>query len=110
MFLGAAAGGILVMFLNFDGEVSMFKSELRKTISYYRTDDRVAVTTLFWDNVQPNLECCGADTWRDWEQLDKLNSGMQIPGKCCKPHHDDCTYNPSTDTAYLEVREAQMYK
>jgi len=102
VFLGAAAGGILVMFLNFDGEVSMFKSELRKTISYYRTDDRVAVTTLFWDNVQPNLECCGAETWRDWEELDKLNSGMQIPGKCCKPRHDDCSYNPSTDTAYLE--------
>ena len=105
VFLGAAAGGILVMFLNFGDEVEMAKSELRKTIRYYKIDQQHSVARLFWDNVQPQLECCGAESWEDWKELNVLKSGMLVLDKCCKPGKaDDCTYNPSDDSAYLQVR------
>ena len=109
MFLGAAAGGILVMFLNFGDEVEMAKSELKKTIRYYKIDQQHSVARLFWDNVQPELECCGAESWEDWKELNVLKSGMQVLDKCCKPGQaDDCTYNPSDDSAYLQVHRKSL--
>jgi ABC-type lipoprotein release transport system permease subunit len=47
-FLGAAAGGILVMYLNFpNGEVQMMKSELKKTIPYYDIANQVKFVLVF---------------------------------------------------------------
>jgi len=99
VFLGAAAGGILVMFLNFGDELEMAKSELKKTIPYYKVDQRHSVATLFWDHVQPGLGCCGAEKWEDWKEARPavLKPGMKVIDKCCKPGNDDCTFNEPTD-------------
>ena len=107
VFLGAAAGGILVMFLNFGDELEMAKSELRKTIRYYKVDQRHSVATLFWDNVQPGLGCCGAEKWEDWKEARPavLKPGMKVIDKCCKPGNDDCTFNEPTDESiYIQVK------
>ena len=97
------------MFLNFGDEVEMAKSELKKTIRYYKIDQQHSVARLFWDNVQPELECCGAESWEDWKELNVLKSGMQVLDKCCKPGQaDDCTYNPSDDSAYLQVHRKSL--
>ena len=60
VFLGGYGAGIAYLFLNFEDEVQLAANELEKTIPYYEVDDN-AITSVFWDNVQPFLECCGVD-------------------------------------------------
>lgn len=78
MFLGATAGGIAFMFVQFPSELSMMSSEAKKTIPYYDPADDYSIARHIWDNVQPYLECCGADGWTDWELADKLKPGRKV--------------------------------
>ena len=60
IFLGGYAAGIAYLFLNFPNEIDLAANELEKTIPYYEVDGN-AITSVFWDNVQPFLECCGVN-------------------------------------------------
>ncbi len=105
-FLGAAAGGIVVMYLHFPrGEVQMAQEELRRTIPYYDVVDQDSLVRMFWDRVQPELQCCGAVSFADWADLaEGLKVGRRVPASCCKPGREsDCTYEPDSDNAYLQV-------
>ncbi|KAJ1531077.1 hypothetical protein ONE63_005904 [Megalurothrips usitatus] len=58
-----------------------FNDALRNTlhnsmINYTRDDgDRLA-----WDNVQRKLECCGTDSFQDWQRVYRNN---ELPFSCC---------------------------
>ena len=60
IFLGGYGAGIAYLFLNFPNEIDLAANELEKTIPYYEVDGN-AITSVFWDNVQPFLECCGVN-------------------------------------------------
>ena len=86
VLLGAVVGGIAYMFAHFDSELDFATAELRKTVPYYDVmarDDSLVKT--FWDNAQPVLECCGAESFRDWERAKGLKPGRKVPGSCCYP-------------------------
>lgn len=42
---------------------------------YY--NDRESTRT-FWDKWQPELQCCGVNSWKDWE-----THGLKVPASCC---------------------------
>lgn len=62
----------------------------------------------FWDEVQPGLECCGSENYRDWAELaEGLKTGRRVPESCCRPgKKTDCVFDPANENAYLTVRQA----
>ena len=56
VFLGANVGAIAFMYTQFDSELEMMTSELKKTIPYYNVEDSQSIVKVFWDQIQPNLQ------------------------------------------------------
>ena len=62
----------------------MFTDELKRSIKYYRADDPPhSLSKKFWDEMQPALQCCGAEGWKDWENAGQLKHGRKVPASCC---------------------------
>jgi len=59
IFLSANVTGIVFLYKDFGGEVPALKDQLKRTIN----ED---IGTEYWDHLQKSLECCGVDSYRDW--------------------------------------------
>jgi len=111
VFLGANIGAIIYLFAFYgvsygspkdlqNGEIEMFTEELRRSIKYYRADDPPSsLSKKFWDEMQPALRCCGAESYKDWENAGHLKTGHKVPASCCDTERGssptgECTYNP----------------
>ena len=67
-----------------NGELEMFTGELKRSIKYYRSDDPPSsLSKKFWDEMQPALRCCGAESWEDWKSVGHLKPGHKVPASCC---------------------------
>ncbi|KAK3924860.1 CD63 antigen [Frankliniella fusca] len=73
------------------------RSTLRNSMVNYTRDDG---DRLAWDNVQRRLECCGTDSFRDWQGILRLPG--ELPYSCCVRYSYAVGYNfePQGTLAY----------
>uniref|UniRef100_A0A3Q1EBN9 Tetraspanin n=1 Tax=Acanthochromis polyacanthus TaxID=80966 RepID=A0A3Q1EBN9_9TELE len=57
-----------------------FRSGLQRAVAGY-TEDEGRADAL--DSLQRALECCGADSWRDWLSSDWNGTSVSLPDSCC---------------------------
>lgn len=100
IFLGGYAAGIAYLFLNFPNEIDLAANELEKTIPYYEVDGN-AITSVFWDNVQPFLEC-GVNGFQDWTANEDLKKDNQKAPLSCCIKDKECRYSPSSGNIFME--------
>lgn len=78
--------------------------------NYYASADQADFITLSWNHLQAGLQCCGVDSYRDFEESEKWAAGdKKIPESCCVlrgdpmqfvPLDQSCTTNPSEANSY----------
>jgi len=100
VFLLANVAGIVYMYIKYPGgEVPALKGELKKTIAYYDPEDDNSISKRFWDAIQTEIQCCGADTIYDWSQMnDHLKGERKVPASCCggrTPQDQQCVFTPN---------------
>lgn len=78
VFILEIAAGIAGFVLR--GKVeSMMRKGMTESMDRYGKPQYAGVTKA-WDEVQDQFDCCGVNTWKDWE---KINS-TYVPESCCK--------------------------
>ena len=70
------------------------KKKMFSQMAHYDEAGYEAVTKA-WDAVQERLECCGVNTWTDWQ----LNS-TSVPDSCCLGDWAGCGLEASEDTLH----------
>lgn len=101
IFLGGYVAGIAYLFYTFPNEIEFASHELERTLPYYEVDEN-AISTIFWDNLQSRLGCCGVTSgFQDWgANADLTKENQKAPKSCCLPGKD-CQYSPTSDNIYL---------
>lgn len=75
----------IAVFATRDQLQSVVTKSLKDSVPNYYYDDDI---TIFWDQVQKEISCCGAENYTDWEDNNylRLNESDGVPGSCCKNH------------------------
>ena len=60
---------------------------MKNTLVNYNDDSFQSVSDA-WDFIQPEFECCGVDTYRDWKDVARLSNS--VPDTCCKTVSKNC--------------------
>jgi len=81
--------GIGVAAYVYKGDVQdWIKDGMNKTIVDYGKSDFESVKTS-WDIIQPNLKCCGVESYKDWTNAFKVSDvADSVPASCCKNLED----------------------
>ncbi|XP_074858022.1 CD63 antigen-like [Carettochelys insculpta] len=69
-----------------------------KTLDKYNQESQV---TKGVDNLQKNLQCCGAQNYTDWFNTTFGSLSSAVPNSCCKKKTKSCGMNLSNDTANI---------
>jgi len=103
IFLGANVAGIVYLFYHFDNEVEMAKHELEQTYVYYDPQDKGSISKMFWDYIQTNLGCCGAENYLEWAAATNLkDESKKVPDSCCKTADSDCQSHQTSENIYID--------
>lgn len=107
VLFGGSVGAVVFLHTQYGGQavLQVLDQELTRSVLKYRPENRL--TTQFWDWVQPNFECCGVeqeDGWKVWQNVEEgLKENWRVPPACCRPGEEECMYEPSRETAFLET-------
>lgn len=94
IFILELAGGIYG-FINRDEIEEQLEKDFKSAIQTKYNDtsnDSVIKNTI--DKFQKEFECCGFNSWKDWENSDYFKYHNTIPASCCK----DTKNNPQCPT------------
>lgn len=76
------------------------ESGLNWTVLHYNS----RASRLFWDNIQPYLNCCGVQENQGWHIWENCGGNWTVPPSCCRPVPDnDCIQHPSNSNAFLDT-------
>uniref|UniRef100_A0A1A9UM22 Tetraspanin n=1 Tax=Glossina austeni TaxID=7395 RepID=A0A1A9UM22_GLOAU len=94
IFVTMLIGGILGFVFRERVQQTM-RQKLRSSMSLYGSRRDV---TESWDQTQERLQCCGVDSWHDWNRL--------IPESCCQEifggQRKECTLLPAVTNLYSQ--------
>jgi tetraspanin-18 len=87
------------------------KSIIKDYKSSAKEQDR---TTLFWNQMMAQFQCCGVNSYNDFDQSPtwQANKGSRtVPEACCKladktllkPIDNNCPYSPNMENSYYMV-------
>lgn len=75
--------------------ITIHDQEMRSTMALYGSRREI---TQAWDLTQERLQCCGVDTWHDW------NRYGPVPESCCQElfggQRKECTIFPTITNLY----------
>merc|ERR1712110_535399 len=76
------------------------KTNMQEAMKNYGALDHHGVD-FTWDNVQTGLQCCGVNTWTDWQNV--TTRGLQteaVPDSCCRNRQEGCGKNATEANVY----------
>ncbi|XP_011158294.1 CD151 antigen [Solenopsis invicta] len=71
-----------------------FEKQMENTLQFYNDKELIR---NFWDNTQSKYQCCGVNSWEDWE-----THGLKVPDSCCKDQQLECNNEWHTKNFYAK--------
>jgi len=102
LLLIAQIGGVIGVY-HYPGDLRPgLKTKMEAGLKNYGALDHHGVN-IIWDEVQTGLQCCGVNTWTDWQSVSTRGLKLKaVPESCCKNRQEDCGKNPSQENLYSQ--------
>lgn len=109
LILEATAGGLAAAYKTKAEEETrnLLKTSIK---TYYAAGNETDAVTLMWNHLQAQLQCCGVDNYRDFEQSEKwAKTGKTVPESCCVLEGDKALFRPISSTCTRSPSDANSY-
>ena len=113
VMLACEIGAIVVLFRFGNDMAKNIKNGLSGSLDEYNTGYNATAkqnsTTLAWNNLQTDFECCGVTEFTDWGINPMLNATNSVPDSCCKVVTEDCGRGALNKVIPEEIRNWRIY-
>jgi len=107
VLFGGSVGAVVFLHTQYGWQavLQVLDQEMSRSVMKFRPEN--ILTTHFWDWIQPTFGCCGVEKlegWKIWENVEAVSKdNWRVPEACCRPGENECMYEPSRETAFLET-------